>query len=155
MNTYFSRMSLLLGGVLGCLLLAAPAHAQAVSTYTVQASGSVLTSTESVVFSGPIQVTATVVTDPAGGPPTSIVSIDARQLIATGSVSGTVFVNSGQANLTRQLVSPDVIRTTFAFFPSGSGGQLKARTALATLNLSYNLATGALTGVTASISTFH
>ena len=142
--------------VLGCmlgLLLAAPAHAQAISSYTVQASGSVTIPAETVNFSGPIQITATVVNDPAGGPPTSVVSIDARQLVATGATSGTVFVNSGQAHLTRPLAATDTIATTFAFFPSGPGGFLKTRTALATLNLTYNLTTQALTGATASIST--
>jgi hypothetical protein len=135
------------------LLLAAPAHAQAISTFTVQASGSVATLAETVNFSGPIQITATVVNDPAGGPPTSMVSIDARQVVATGATSGTVFINSGQAHLTRPLAATDVVATTFAFFPSGPGGFLKTRTALATLNLSYNLTSQALTGATATIST--
>ena len=145
----------LIGGVLlGCLLFAAQARAQVISTLTVNASGTVATATESVVFSGPMTITTTVVADPAGGPSTSVVSIDARQVVATGALSGSVFINSGQANLTRQLVSLDVIRTTFAFFPSGSGGHLNTRTALATLNLSYNLA-GTLTGASASISNFH
>ena len=150
-NHLVSRM--VLGGVLGLLLLAAPAHAQAISTFTVQASGSVTTPTETVNFSGPIQLIATVVNDPAGGPPTSVVSVDARQLVATGATSGAVFINSGQAQLTRVFAATDAIATTFAFFPPGPGGFLKTRTALATLNLTYNLTTQALTGATATIST--
>jgi hypothetical protein len=142
-----------IAGVLGCLLLGAPAYAQATSTFTVQASGTVTTAPESVTFSGPIQILSTIVTDPAGGPPTAVVNIDARQLTARGASSGTVFLNSGQAHLTRPLVATDMIQTTFSFFPTGPGGFLKPRTAVATLNLSYNLATGALTAVTASIST--
>jgi len=149
----FSR--LMAGAALALAFLSSAAHAQAVSSFTVQASGTVTSpSGESVAFSGPVQVTATVVTDPAGGPPTSVVSIDARQLVATGATSGAAYVNSGQANLTRPLAATDVIQTTFAFFPDGPGGFLKTRTALLTLNLAYNLATSALTSASGSISSF-
>ncbi|MFL5312617.1 MAG: hypothetical protein ACJ79H_19455 [Myxococcales bacterium] len=150
-NHLVSRM--VLGAVLGWLFFAAPAHAQAISTFTVQASGSVTTPTETVNFSGPIQITATVVNDPAGGPASSVVGVDARQLVATGATSGARFINSGQAQLTRVFGATDSIQTTFAFYPAGPGGFLNTRTALATLNLSYNVTTQALTGATASIST--
>jgi len=81
-----------------------------------------------------------------------MVSIDARQVVATGATSGATFINSGQAQLTRIFGATDVIATTFAFYPAGPGGFLKTKTALATLNLSYNVTTQALTGATATIS---
>jgi hypothetical protein len=150
--------------VLGCLFLAAPAFAQAVSTSTVQVAGTVggaktaAASTgstgEAVVFSGPVQVTCRVMTNPAGPPTTTVVSIDARQVQGTGASTGTVYANSGQANLTRPFAATDQIQTTFAFFPSGAGGYLKARTALLTLNLTYDTTTLALTGVSGTIASF-
>jgi hypothetical protein len=148
-----TKIGLTIAGLLGCLLFCAPAHAQAANTFTVQASGTVTTPAEAVAFSGPIQISSTIVTDAAGGPPTSVVNIDARQLSALGATTGTVFLNSGQANLTRPLVASDVIQTTLSFFPGGPGGFLKPKTAVLNLTLTYDLLTGALTAATASIAT--
>ena len=147
------RELLVLVGVLGCLLLALPAHAQATSTFTVQTTGSVTTPAEVVNFSGPLQLSVTTVPDPAGGPTTAVVSVEATQIAGTGATSGTSFINSGQARLTRILAATDVVQTTFAFYQDVPGGFLKTRTALLTINLTYDLATGALSGATASIST--
>ena len=137
-----------------CILMSGPARAQAVSTFTVQTSGSVTSATDTINFSGPVYVTTTVVPDPAGGPATAMVSVDARSLVATSSMTGASFVNSGQARLTRVFGATDVIKTTFSFFPPGPGGFLRGRTALVTLNLTYDLTTQALTGATAAISNF-
>ncbi|HZX93401.1 MAG TPA: hypothetical protein VFE90_02720 [Myxococcales bacterium] len=155
MNT--TKLILTAASLLGCLLLGAPANAQATSSFTVQTSGSVTTSSETVNFSGPIEITSTIVTDPLGGPPTAVVSVDARQLVAQGATTGTLFLNSGQAMLTRELLSTDTIQTTFSFFPPGPGGFLKTKTAVVNLTLTYNLTTQALTNATASITTptFH
>ena len=150
-----TKFLLAFAGLLGCLLFGAPARAQAISTstFTVTAAGSVTTPAESVAFSGPIQIASTIVPDPAGGPTTAVVNIDARQLTGLGAITGTAFLNSGQANLTRTLVASDVIQTTFSFFPSGPGGFLKPRTAVLNLTLTYDLISGALTAATASIAT--
>jgi len=43
---------------------------------------------------------------------------------------------------------------TFAMYPNTAGGYLKARTGMATLNLSYDTTTGALTAASASIGNF-
>lgn len=145
------RLFLALGA---CVLMSGPARAQAVSTFTVQATGSVTSVTDSINFSGPVYVSATIVPDPAGGPATAVVSVDARSLVATSAVTGATFVNSGQARLTRVFGASDVIKTTFSFFPPGPGGFLRGRTALVTLNLTYDLTTQALTGATAAISNF-
>jgi len=158
----------LAGGVLGGLLLAAPpAYAQsAVTSATPTASGTVgstppLTdrpgvpvdpaASESVACSGPVKLTTAAVSDPTM-PPGVVVSIDARGLTCIGQVTGTKYVNSGQANLTRLLVANDVIKTTFAFY--APGGFLHARTAQLTLNLSYDTKTGALLSSSVTVGSF-
>jgi hypothetical protein len=146
----------ILGGVLGALLLAAPAHAQAISTFNVQVSGAVSGSgtaagPEAVSFSGPVLITATVVTDPAGGPPTTVVFVDALGVTGKGLSTGAAYMNSGQANLTRVFGPADVIKTTFAFFRNTAGGFMKARTALLTLSLTYDTTTQALTSAWGAI----
>jgi hypothetical protein len=148
-----ARRELLILGALGCLLLAAPAHAQATSGFTVQATGSVTTPTEVVNFSGPLQINVVTVPDPSGGPTTAVVSLEATDIAGTGATTGTSFINSGEARLTRVLAATDVVQTTFAFYQDVPGGFMKTRTALLTVNLTYDVASGALTGATASIST--
>jgi len=158
----------LVGGALAGLLLAAtPAHAQATatSTYTVTTSGTLGTAapagtktvapgaTEAVSCTGPLKISAVTVRDPVL-PPSVIFSLDTRGLSCVGQTSKIAYVNSGQANLTRPLVANDVIETTFAYYQNVAGGYLKARTAVATLNVSYDTTTGAVTGATGTIKTF-
>jgi len=148
-------IALFLGGL---LFAAAPAHAQATSTssFTIQVSGNasaVKTGlNETVGFSGPLIVTATVVNDPTLGP-TVAVFVDGRGVVGTGSKTKTAYANTCVANLTRPFGPTDVIQTTFAFFQDTPGGYMSAKTGLLTLNLSYNTTTQALTNVTASVGT--
>jgi len=153
----------------GLLLTATAAHAQATasSSYTVAVSGTLGTPTktgaaapgagatapEAVSCTGPLKLSAVTVRDPIM-PPSVVFSFDSRGLSCVGQTSKIAYLNSGQANLTRPLVPTDVIETTFAFYQNVPGGYLKARTAVATLNVSYNTTTGALTGATGSISAF-
>jgi len=142
----------------GLLLEAAPARAQtkAVSSFTIQVAGTasaVKTGLqETVAFSGPVIVTATVVTDPALGP-TVTLFVDGRGVTGTGNKTKTTYVNNCIANLTRLFGATDVIQTTFAFFQNTAGGYMSAKTGLLTLNLTYNTTTQALTNVTASVGT--
>jgi len=80
--------------------------------------------------------------------------VDTRGLSCVGQSTKTTYLNSGQANLTRLLVASDVVQMTFAMYPNTAGGYLKARTGMATLNLSYDTTTGALTAASASIGNF-
>ncbi len=151
----------------GLLLTATAAHAQATasSSYTVSvsgtlgtktttaSSGTVSTSPEAVSCTGPLKISAVTVRDPVM-PPGVVFSFDSRGLSCVGLTSKIAYINSGQANLTRPLVPTDVVETTFAFYQNVPGGYLKARTAVATLNVSYNTTTGALTSATGSISAF-
>jgi hypothetical protein len=133
----------------GLLLLAAPsARAQtAVSTITPSVRGTVTAAgAESVSCAGQLNVTARQVTLTD-----VVVAVDARGLTCTGAKSGASYANTGVANLTRSLVSQDVIQTTFALYPDAAGGFRKARTALLTLTLTYNVTTGAISGGTGSV----
>jgi hypothetical protein len=164
-------------GVLGAILLAVPsALAQTtVSTFTIQVSGSASAAKtglgEAVTFSGPLVVTATVVTDPSAStpsaatstlPPSVVVAIDGRGVIGTGQKSGTKYVNECEANLTRFFAATDSVELTFAFFPAPSasaasaglvGSYLSSKTGVVRLNLAYDTATTALTNVTAAFGT--
>jgi len=149
----------LFGGALAALFVAArPAYAQtsAVSTFTIQVSGTAAAVKtglpETVTFSGPVVVTATVVTDPALGP-IAVVSVDGRGVIGTGNKTKTTYINSCQANLMRPFGPTDQVQTTFAFFQNTAGGYMNSKTGLLTLNLTYNTTTMALTNVTASVGT--
>jgi hypothetical protein len=143
------------GAVAGLLAAATPAYAQvtASSTFSVPVSVKLVTPIESVACTGPLKVSAVTVRDPIM-PPSVVFSFDSRGLSCVGETSKIAYINSGQANLTRPLVPVDVIETTFAYYQDVPGGYLKARTAVATLNVSYNTTTGALTGATGSISAF-
>jgi hypothetical protein len=158
------------------LLAAAPGFAQvATSSFTARLGGSVSeaapplaagrsrslalqrtgpAAAEKVVFSGALKCRAVVVTDPGNGERTAMVYVDARGVTGKGASTGALYLNSGQANLTRKFVVRDQVKLTFAFFKSGPGGHLQPRTALATVNLTYDNATGALTGVSGFISSF-
>jgi hypothetical protein len=161
----------LAGGALGLCLAAAPAYAQATSptpqatsTFTLQTSGTVSWPTgaaapsstmipEKVDCSGAVKVITTAVMRRTL-PPGVVVSIDTRELSCVGQTTKAAYVNTGQANLTRLLVPNDLIETTFAFHPNVPGGYLDARTALLTLNLSFDTTTGALKSAVASIGNY-
>ena len=149
----------LLGGALGSLFIAVrPAHAQTTtnSTFTIKVSGNASALTtglgEAVTFSGPVVVTATVLTDPLM--PTSVtVSIDGRGVKGIGANTGTVYLNECEANLSRLFAATDVIQTTFAFFRDAAGSYLTSKTGVVTLHLTYNTTTMTLTNVTGSVGT--
>jgi len=100
-----------------------------------------------------VKLASTSVTDPTL-PPQVVLTVDVRGLSCVGQTTKTVYLNSGFANLTRPLVASDVIKTTFAVYPNTAGGYMNARTAMVTLNLSFDTTTGALTNASASIGNF-
>jgi hypothetical protein len=153
----FSAAGICFAVAAALVFVARPAQAQTVtSTFTIQVSGtasSVKTGLpETVMFSGAVVVTATVVTDPAL-PPGVVVSVDGTGVTGTGNKTKTVYVNTCQANLTRLFGPTDTIQTTFAFFQDAAGGYMSAKTGVLTLNLTYDTATMALTNVTGSVGT--
>jgi len=162
-------LSLVGAAVGGLLLTATPAHAQATasSSYTVAVSGTLGTTTktgaaspgtgatapEAVSCTGPLKLSAVTVRDPIM-PPSVVFSFDSRGLSCVGQTSKIAYLNSGQANLTRPLVANDVVETTFAYYQNVAGGYLKARTAVATLNVFYDTTIGAITSASGAISAF-
>jgi hypothetical protein len=166
-RSFFTVVLWLVGAAVGGLLLTAtPAHAQATasSTYTVPVSGTLGTATapgarappgapEVVSCTGPLKISAVAVRDPIM-PPSVVFSLDARGLSCVGQTSKIAYINSGQANLTRPLLASDVVETTFAYYQNVAGGYLKAQTAVAILNVSYDTTTGAITRASATISAF-
>lgn len=145
--------------LIGSLFLAVgPASAQTsvTSTVTLQVSGTapaVKTGlNETVTFSGPLVVTARVVTDPTLGP-SAMVSIDGRGVIGTGKKTGATYLNECEASLARPFAASDTINTTFAFFLDAPGSYMSSKTGLLTLTLTYDTTTMKLTGVSASVST--
>jgi hypothetical protein len=152
----------LLGGVLGALLFGvSPALAQTtVSTFTVPVKGVLLPQDtglkESVSFKGTVAVTTTVVTDPTGAlPPSVLVQINGVNTItATGSNTGAAYSNECEANLTRLFKATDTINLTFAFFRDPnvvSNALFSSATAVLSLNLTYSTTTTALTSASGSI----
>lgn len=149
------RMSRALVGLIGLgLSLAVPAawaQATSFSSFTFTLAGTVAGGSEAVTCSGPVKVTAMVVKDPSM-PPNSIVSLDTRSLACTGATTGARYLNSGQATLTRLLGPSDQVQTSISLYPNTPDGFMHARTGLATLNLSYDVAAGALVGVSGTLA---
>ncbi len=173
-NQEFGILSLAMLAVL--FLVVAPAHAQeaaqeaatetaaaepvgvdvTTSQATIQVSGSASPSRtglpESVTFSGNIVINASVVTDPAL--PTGVtLFVDGKGVRGVGNETGTVYINSCEANLTRLFRPTDKITLTFAFFEDKRGGFRKSKTGVVTINLTYDEATRKLTGATGVVGT--
>ena len=119
----------------------------------VSIAGTVTGLPESVYFTGPVQVsTRPAPARIAGAKAHVVVSIDLRSISGLGQSSGTTYLTSGHANLTRLFGASDVVEVTFPFFRSGTATEPSTRTGLASFNLSYDVTTGALTTATASIA---
>ena len=155
----FTKAAILsiLGGALGALFLVVlPVHAQTtVSTFTVNVAGTFTALqtglAEDIQFSGPVLVTASVVTDPIL-PPGVVISIDGKGVTGVGLKTGAVFHNGCEANLTRRFGATDALHTTFTFFENKAGSYMFAKSAMLNLNLTYSPTTMSLGNVTASIA---
>jgi hypothetical protein len=107
---------------------------------------------EAVTFSGNVVVYASVVTDPAL--PTGVtLFVDGKGVRGVGSETGTVYINSCEANLTRLYRPTDKITLTFAFFEEKPGSFLKSKTGVVTINLTYDEATRKLKAATGAVGT--
>lgn len=137
---------------------AQPAAGVAVTTSeaTIEVSGSATAARtglpETVTFTGNVVIHATVVTDPAL--PTGVtLFVDGKGVRGVGQETGTVYVNSCEANLTRRFRPTDKITVTFAFFEDKPGSFLKSKTGVVTINLTYDEATRKLTRATGVVGT--
>src|SRR5262249_3098344 len=128
--------------------------ASATSTLIVPIWGTVNGSPESVFLTGLATITSTAAIDTTSRMPLGVtLLIDFTNVGGLGLSSGTTYVSTGQNVLVRPFVASDSIAITFPFFPSGPGGFLSARPALATFTLNYNATTGQLTAGTAALTT--
>ena len=111
-------------------------------TTTIPYGGMVQGAPESVFLLGFVQIDVVVVEDPdLGTPPAVRLSIDFSHVSGVGLKTGTRYVTSGGQDLVRSLVARDVVDVTFTIQPSGAGGFMRARPALASFTLNYNVGT--------------
>lgn len=125
------------------------------TTKTPQVAGSVDGAktglAENVSFSGPLVVNTYVVNDPDLGLST-IVQVDGKGIKGTGDRTATGYNNGCEAILSRPFAAKDHIELTFAFFDGASDSYLRAKTALVTLDLTFDETTKQLTSATGVVS---
>ncbi len=120
------------------------------NTLVVPISGTVDGLPESVSLSGTAEIRSALVTNDPGTPPDVILRIKLLDVSGPGQ-SGTTYIAPAENIIVRPLGPTDFIEMVFPFFPSGSGGHLKARSGRVTFTLGFDVQTGDLTGVTASL----
>jgi len=117
----------------------------------VPVTGVVTGGAESVSFSGQAKVSANVVTDPDfGGTPTVVLSIDLSGLSGVGASTNKKYVTADGEVINRRLSAADTLQYTFPFYQSGASA-MSARVGSASFNLSFDVNTLRLTGVTGRI----
>ena len=143
-----SLLVAMLGGLLG------GTSALADSTVAIAMSGTVDGSPESVYVSGLAQITSTFVkADPKFNHPARVIlAIDLHNVTGKGLSTGASYVIANQDELLRRLVASDLVEITFPLYPNRAEGFRAARSGVASFKLSFDVATGALTGGTATVS---
>src|SRR5262249_34138779 len=137
---------LLVGSIAGLVGGSSPAFAVVSivcsGTTRIPYGGMVRGAAEPVFLVGFVQFEMVVVNDPDfSTTPTVRLSIDFSNVTGVGLKTGTKYVTSGGQELVRPLVATDMVDVTFAIFPSGAAGFTRARPALASFTLKYNLST--------------
>lgn len=117
----------------------------------VPVTGVVTGGAESVSFSGKAKVSANVVTDPDfGGTPTVVLSIDLSGLSGVGASTRKKYVTADGEVVNRRLAAADTVQYNFPFYENGASA-LAARVGSVSFNLSFDVNTLVLTGVTGSV----
>ena len=148
-------LALLVGSIGGLVGGSSPALAvvsiASSATTTMPYGGTVDGAPERVFLLGFVQIAMVVVRDPDfGTPPAVRLSIDFSNVSGIGLKTGTRYVTSGGQELVRPLVATDVVDVTFAISPSDATGFTRARQALASFTLKYNVPAEAFASGTAS-----
>ena len=148
-------LALLVGGIGGLVGGSSPALAvvsiASSGTTTIPYGGTVRGAPEPVFLVGFVQIDMVVVEDPDfGTPPVVRLNFDFSNVTGVGLKTGTKYVTSGGQELVRPLVATDVVDVTFAIFPSGTAGFTRARPALASFTLKYNVRAETFASGTAS-----
>ncbi|MGB5081817.1 MAG: hypothetical protein WBO23_13860 [Burkholderiales bacterium] len=154
----FTLISVLVAALAGAVWLgSAPARAAfatMMSNISPTVKGTVFGRPESVAFSGIVPIESKMVTDPDfGGGPNIVLSINLSGVSGTGLSTRTKYATATQQVFIRPLAASDVVEFTFPFAPSGTSVTGVARDGLVTFKLTFDVATGRLTGAAGSIAT--
>jgi hypothetical protein len=121
------------------------------SSLAIPISGIVNGGPESVSLSGRLVIVSTLVTDVTLATPKVRLAISIAGVSGTGLTSGTMYVAGGENRLLRRLALSDHVDVMFPFYRS-SDGPRSARSAMASITLGFDLATGSITRATAAFS---
>jgi len=137
------------------VLLATPADRAAAAagrSISVPIAGTVDGQPESVALAGTIEIASLLVADPDGSSPKERLSLKLVGVVGAGVQTGAKYVASGEENLVRPVVASDHLDIMFPFFRATVDGPLSARSAEASIVLTFDLLTGGITKATASFS---
>ena len=148
-------LALLVGSIGGLVGGSSPAFAvvsiASSGTTKIPYGGMVRGAPEPVFLVGFVQFQMRVVEDPDFGRPSIVqLSIDFSHVNGVGLKTGTKYVTSGGQDLVRPLEDIDQLDVTFAIFPNDATGFMRARPALASFTLKYNVKAQAFASGTAS-----
>lgn len=149
-----TRSLVLVVALFAGVVLTTPADlaAAASRSISVPIAGTVDGQPESVALAGTIEIASLLVTDTNGSSPKERLSVKLVGVVGAGLQTGAKYVASGEENLVRPVIASDHIEIMFPFFPATVDGPLSARTAAASIVLTYDLLTGGITKATASFS---
>ena len=133
-----------------CLAGTGDAPAAALETsLTIPVSGTVDGGAESVSLSGSLRIVSTVVSDATLASLKARLAITLVDVSGVGLTSGAQYVAAGEDRLLRQLSLSDHIDVMFPFYRT-SDGPRSARSAAASVTLTFDLLARSLTGATAT-----
>lgn len=122
-------------------------------TALVPIKGVVSGSPESVNFSGDAKVLSRHAPDPDFNKPRLVLSIDLRGVAGIGASTGAKYVVYGPELVARPLAASHTVEISFPFKSSALTTASTSRTGVASFVLDFDVATGALTAATGSVST--
>ena len=155
MRTGGSTSLALVVALLTGVLLATPADRAAAASsrsLSVPIAGTVDGQPESVALAGTIEIASMLVTDTSGSTPKERLGLKLVGVSGAGLQTGAKYVAAGEENLVRPVVASDHIEVMFPFYRATVDGPLSARSASASIVLTFDLLTGGVTKATASFS---
>jgi hypothetical protein len=154
----FTLLSLLVAVLAGLVWWgstpASAAFTSVLSNSLSPVGGAVIGQPESVVFAGLAKIDSKMVTDPDfGNPPNVVLSIDLSGVSGVGLSTKTKYVTASREIVIRPLAATDQVEIDFPFYQSGTDASVTSRTGQVTFALSFDLASGTLTGALGIIAT--
>jgi hypothetical protein len=152
MKSHQSKSALFVLSCVAALCLAGSGDVPAAAletVLTIPISGTVDGGAESVSLSGSLRIASTVVSDTTLVSPKERLTVTLVGVSGVGLTSGAQYVATGEDRLLRQLSLSDHIDVMFPFYRTTDGPR-SARTAAASITLTFNLLAQSLTGATAT-----